>query len=81
MSEVFLRAAEIKSNPHWYTGCCSCISDAAGADAEMHMRADKYFAALFRPACNPYWWWADDEQEPRILALLFAAQIAKSEGL
>jgi hypothetical protein len=68
--------------------CCSGISCACGkGEAEIFGAHYDFFEKLFKPPKKQMgdpeleiWWGVQGDTEPRILALLFAARIAK-EGL
>lgn len=83
MSEVFLMAAEevdlVPYNDDRHQAACDAIG-------ERRRDAKEYFANFFCPAGkirDEFWFGTTKEPEnkqPRVLALLFAAQIAKDEG-
>jgi hypothetical protein len=83
-SEIYRRAAEQIHESRF--GCCWAISD-----SELYFH-DRYnaafifdcgwkFAALFKPDLPRKFWWKEPpaDREPRILALLLMAEIAKED--
>lgn len=87
LSEIYERAAEMRLQEFGITiGCCQPIYDAlveTGMCPNGHRgEAFDYFAKWFKPSNRTNWWWDSlgDDNEPRVLALCFAAAIARSEG-
>ncbi len=86
-AEKYLRAAEWLDE-NGYGGCCKALAVTScaailnpGKDCNCRPTA-KAFEALFKPEDAGTFWWGDPEpknKEPRILALLFAHQIALDE--
>lgn len=90
MSEVFERSALWMERAYIQDGCCHAVWEFDGKPYLQEGRRDfntpiqKYFQELFKPDGKPpaYWWNRDIEaKQARVLALCFAAAIAKSEGL
>jgi hypothetical protein len=93
LSEIYLRAAttivdynEYSDRPTKSICCCDAIWIACSYNHERSKKVIEHFAEWFRPDGEPYWWWACaktsyEDQEARRLALLFAHEIAKDEGL
>lgn len=87
-SETLLRAAEAIAD-EYYAGCCGSIRHVAGAYSDDEIHARRYLD-LFAPnkaikssfIDHGFFWFGPRQtknQNVRILALLFAHQIAKSE--
>lgn len=76
------------SNGHKVLGCCAALSDAYWAvrpvgGYNFSFDASRFFRGLFKPdTLSSYWWenpWGSDEdQQTRIFALLFAADMVES---
>ena len=89
VSDILLRAAEIVDEDFFPWGGCAAINHAASilesSWANKQIAHDTF--NLLRPrrknVYDPYWWGRLEkkEKESRILALLFAAKIAKDEEM
>lgn len=84
MSEIFERAAEVVDSMYM-GGCCGALSHVDDSDNAHY----NYFKLLFKPrnVSEEGFWFATggvaqfpESRAPRVLALLFAAAIARSEG-
>ena len=81
-STAFRRAAQRIDNK-LHIGCCAAIAEVLKKDGR-----DKQLESLqaFKDYLQPkqtmifWWWWHSRERNKRVLALLFAAAIAESEG-
>ena len=82
-STVFRRAARLIANRK-RSACCFAIGTVASdcaMDRYLHVR--NWFYEYFVPLkCGAFWWpdFSERSQSERVLALLFAAAIAESEG-
>lgn len=84
---IFRKAAKrIAAEQNHY--CCVAIGLAAGEQWSPKPppkgSAEAFFAEWFKPtdeekdfSCDPSAWWPDDDRDTRVLALLFAAEMAK----
>lgn len=86
---VYLKAAEIESEQHWFS--CQAIEWALGRNRNESITGwsalSTRYANIFKPHQDTYahstWGhqWAEDQHECRILALCFAAAMAKAGDL
>lgn len=94
ISKIFRRAAEVYANPERKaskSGCCMAIGHVEEptwhvGHYDTETPAQLFFKAIFGPRKSG-WWWAyyvdnnfEEHRTPRVLALLFAAEMAEEEG-
>ena len=97
ISTIFSKAAEIYADPKHLasvSGCCMAIGHAEQPRRHITMydatsEAQSFFHSVFYESLHrSRWWWAhpscgklEADRTARVLALLFAAEMAKEEGL
>lgn len=84
MSEVFERAAEIVDAGKRTRVCCWAIQ-MAEFPGRHYLHKDNpridFFSSLYEADAHPVFWWGYAQTQERVIALLLAAAIARSEGL